>query len=609
MNSIEELQERINFQNDVIENIQQKLEIPFIAQMLDVNFYRYFPKFQLLKDEIIQLQRQVEDLGRRFKDEEEDQKDESYIEKQITDKTSVRELGILIIQLSKEIRQVKSQVSIQSQKEQEERKESESLKDEVEQNINQEVKISQSDVDFKVQTLMQEVSDLNFKMTNSVSQEQFQLMLNRLNQYAVLQDISRVMAHFENFAKRTELNKTQDKFKKLKKTVKQECVTKEEFQNGIQFVRDEMNKKLEFKLSIDQFNEKLKTFDHEMNRKFHKVNLSISDTNQRIQKVEEDIKLRINLDIQDIYKDLRKKTNNEETSRLWKNFTKYAEYGDLKDLYNKVLPEVSRFEDSLLDLSKEAAKTQEIVRRFDEVMSDKASKQNFREIQLKLEKYVLTETLLDYKSDLNVKFLRFLEKQAKLEENLDVLGSNISKDIYAAVKKISQQIIQKPGSYSNPNQIQITDQEFKNTLDSKANKADLIEIQNQKSNKSDFENIVRWIEALHKFIKNLSVMQIETSKLLMSVPQETEQQKLNKVEFVINQSQIISNWIMKFNLDCLNQYYKNTPPRSALELNNCQVLIGQSVFDSFQKSPINEMEAVEKYSRQDSLPVFVRPRN
>eukprot|EP00347_Sterkiella_histriomuscorum_P014789 403359519 len=480
--------------------------------MLDVNFYRYFPKFQLLKDEIIQLQRQVEDLSRRFKDEEEDQKDESYIEKQITDKTSVRELGILIIQLSKEIRQVKSQVSAESQKEQEERKESESLKDEVEQKQNQENVISKTgmttnnqanktiltqkapqkinlDVDFKVQTLMQEVSDLNYKMTNSVSQEQFQLMLNRLNQYAVLQDISRVMAHFENFAKRTELNKTQDKFKKLKKTVKQECVKKEEFQNGIQFVRDEMNKKLEFKLGIDQFNEKLKTYDHEMNRKFHKVNLSITDTNQRIQKVEEDIKLRINLDIQDIYKDLRKKTNNEETSRLWKNFTKYAEYGDLKDLYNKVLPEVSRFEDLLLDLSKESAKTQEIVRRFDEVMSDKASKQNFREIQLKLEEYVLTETLLDYKSDLNIKFLKFLEKQAKLEENLDVLGSNISKDIYAAVKKISQQIIQKPGGYSNPNQIQIADQEFKNTLDSKANKADLIEIQNQKSNKSDFENI------------------------------------------------------------------------------------------------------------------------
>lgn len=82
----------------------------------------------------------------------------------------------------------------------------------------------------------------------------------------------------------------------------------------------------------------------------------------------------MNQELNDIQRDLKKKTNNEETSRLWKNFTNYAEYTDLKDLYNKVVPDISRFEDSLIDLSREANKTQEIVRRFDEVLSEKASK-------------------------------------------------------------------------------------------------------------------------------------------------------------------------------------------------------------------------------------------
>ena len=46
----------------------------------------------------------------------------------------------------------------------------------------------------------------------------------------------------------------------------------------------------------------------------------------------------------------------------------------MKDLYNKTIPEIKKFEDLLVELTNENKKTQEIVARFDIVMTEKASK-------------------------------------------------------------------------------------------------------------------------------------------------------------------------------------------------------------------------------------------
>lgn len=142
----------------------------------------------------------------------------------------------------------------------------------------------------------------------------------------------------------------------------------------------------------------------------------------KIGKIEEDIKDRVNVELLEIRQDLKLKTYNEETIRVWKHFSKYAEYTDLRDLYSKVLPQISKFEDKLLDLSREQAKVTEIIRRFDEIMSDKASKQNIRELTDKFDYYVRRESLIDYKAENNLKFHNCTLKQEQLEQNLDILG-------------------------------------------------------------------------------------------------------------------------------------------------------------------------------------------
>ncbi len=66
--------------------------------------------------------------------------------------------------------------------------------------------------------------------------------------------------------------------------------------------------------------------------------------------IENDMKDRINAELVSMRKELKLKTNNEETGKVWKHFSNYAEYTDLKDLYGKVLPEISKFECKLIDI-------------------------------------------------------------------------------------------------------------------------------------------------------------------------------------------------------------------------------------------------------------------
>ena len=140
-------------------------------------------------------------------------------------------------------------------------------------------------------------------------------------------------------------------------------------------------------------------------------------------------------EIQEAKGELKQKTNMEETVRLWKRFQQYAEYGDLKDLYQKVMPQLRGFEERLMEAQRENTKFQEILRRFDEVLTDKASKQDFREAIEKFDEYIDINQWMDYKADLNASLSSLITRQDVMESNIDLLGQSISKDIYQAVKK------------------------------------------------------------------------------------------------------------------------------------------------------------------------------
>lgn len=76
----------------------------------------------------------------------------------------------------------------------------------------------------------------------------------------------------------------------------------------------------------------------------------------------------------EIRSDIEKKLSQEEGRLLWANFQKYALYDDLRELYGKCLPAIASFEDKLLEYYNEQDTVKQMLRRFDEVLCDKATR-------------------------------------------------------------------------------------------------------------------------------------------------------------------------------------------------------------------------------------------
>ena len=77
---------------------------------------------------------------------------------------------------------------------------------------------------------------------------------------------------------------------------------------------------------------------------------------------------------------LAKKADKTELARVQDQFKNYALYQDLKDLYGKVLSPLATFEAKMEEMGDSYEQSKEMIRRYDEVMSDKASKTAIKEI-------------------------------------------------------------------------------------------------------------------------------------------------------------------------------------------------------------------------------------
>ena len=71
----------------------------------------------------------------------------------------------------------------------------------------------------------------------------------------------------------------------------------------------------------------------------------------------------------------------------------YCKYTDLKELYDKVIPPIQSFEESMDSLEKDMMTNKQIIMRFDEVLTQKASKISVQQIVYDLNGYVTREMM------------------------------------------------------------------------------------------------------------------------------------------------------------------------------------------------------------------------
>jgi hypothetical protein len=85
----------------------------------------------------------------------------------------------------------------------------------------------------------------------------------------------------------------------------------------------------------------------------------------------------------------------------------------------------------------EIARFAEVLTRFDEVISEKAPRQDMRALEKWVrDDYMPVSGLQMIEDEANGKISKLSERQEKLETSLELLSKQISVDIYSAVKKM-----------------------------------------------------------------------------------------------------------------------------------------------------------------------------
>ena len=79
-------------------------------------------------------------------------------------------------------------------------------------------------------------------------------------------------------------------------------------------------------------------------------------------------------EIDTIYKECANKLALKDAQRIWRQQQRFAEYEDLRDLYKKCIPEISKFELKIMEFQKDIDKYTLVIKNFDEIILQKADK-------------------------------------------------------------------------------------------------------------------------------------------------------------------------------------------------------------------------------------------
>lgn len=111
---------------------------------------------------------------------------------------------------------------------------------------------------------------------------------------------------------------------------------------------------------------------------------------------------------------LAKKTDVTETERILESLKLYALYQDLKDLYAKVMPPLATFEQKMDDMAAGYEQSKEVIRRYDEVISDKASKKAISDVYEAMKPLVREGTLKKVQEGIQAQFEEAINRHEKL---------------------------------------------------------------------------------------------------------------------------------------------------------------------------------------------------
>lgn len=168
----------------------------------------------------------------------------------------------------------------------------------------------------------------------------------------------------------------------------------------------------------------------------------------------------------------------------------FATFDDLKDLYNRVLPQVKTIEDTVHTQKVEVRQQNMMVARFDEILADKLNKKQLADYQREVDlKFLSRQDVSQFKTDVQ----KVLDEQKEHLTSLNDYVSRFQKQLNTAVQEKVRKAI---GEFKNEKKEEASEgqklvnnvmDKFSNVFSEKADVERVTTLEATKANKSDME--------------------------------------------------------------------------------------------------------------------------
>ena len=205
----------------------------------------------------------------------------------------------------------------------------------------------------------------------------------RFMEYAPLSMVKDFQEDLTDVVKKDEFGIAMRELEYLKKDCARLC-SKEEFLTRLNTVNSDINSKLQerptisyFKKVLSAYDTKIDNFSAALEEQMEKLDRTQADQDKEIEDLGKELTT--------ANKTLNVKMDKNDAKVIWSHLQRFCYYDDLKELNNKFLPELAKFEQTIVDFKQENARMNEALRTFDEALLQKSSKNQIAVIMRKID--------------------------------------------------------------------------------------------------------------------------------------------------------------------------------------------------------------------------------
>lgn len=229
-------------------------------------------------------------------------------------------------------------------------------------------------------------------------------------------------------------------------------------------------------------------------------NQSIESLNQEIQKIHNQAKSvsKLKQTLDNISKKLTCKidqsAHSADITEIWKKFAtfnQFIEYSHLQDHIDKVEPLVKKCKQELIQFREDNQEAKLILQRFDEVLSEKASKFSLQEVSAQSATFWLKSEINDLRNHINFRIRETELYVDRVNGEVQTVQEDTQSVVAQAVDALQMDLKSKIKLFLETRSID--PRELNQMLFAKADKCDILNLENKKADRSEIEANMKWV--------------------------------------------------------------------------------------------------------------------